>query len=764
MQLNRMKTAFYVIATLFLSIHACFSQGINGKVEDIHSNPIPYVTVILQQPDSTFVDGTVTDSLGYFKIDKVIAPYRLLFQHLAFEKVVKEGSEPDVGVVRLVNGDNLLNEVVVKGEIPQMRSTENGITFNVKNIYKDKAVSNAYESVLELPGVIERNEKVSLLGTNDVTFLINGKLSTLNAEQLVAYLKNTPISKIEKIELMYNAPAKYRVKGAAINIIIQKGSDANNQMQVELNGNYMQKYYPNALGNVNLLYTHNQWSFDLSYGMDYLKDKVCLDILSDHLFQDEVHKINQYNKGYNRKQAHNIRLGGEYKISDDKHVDISYIGSYAPDISRKQESTGNLLTAVNNKKLKEQLHNVNMNVSLGKSFSAGLDYTYYKSPSLQNFSNTDLSGETVSFISEAKQIINRYKVYLGNSHSIQTNYSVNYGAEFTYAQDKNRQSYDHEDYKGLNINSKVEEYTYRVYAGFEAKFNKKLSLSLSLPLEYYKLSNYEKISLDPSFMFMFLPSDRHTFQLSLSTYKTYPSYWEMQDMVNFLNGYTELHGNSLLKPARNYATQLLYMLNNKYMVNVYYNRISDYIMQVPFQRLDELKLIYQSLNFDSNSKWGVSFIVPLVQIPVVQSKLVLDLSYNTIKCKDLHSLYFDNKKWASYIQVDNVVRLSSNPDISAELSAVYMSPFIEGVYDMTSIWKLNTGLKWTSKNKKLELRLKGNDLFNTFTPIAKIRYSTQSIVNDIEPDGRNITFSISFKINEAIKKVSRSVDKSRFGF
>lgn len=207
----------------------------------------------------------------------------------------------------------------------------------------------------------------------------------------------------------------------------------------------------------------------------------------------------------------------------------------------------------------------------------------------------------------------------------------------------------------------------------------------------------------------------------------------MQDMVNFLNGYTELHGNSLLKPARNYSTQLLYLLKNKYMINAYYNWIDHYIMQVPFQQRDQLKLIYQSLNFDRNSKLGISFVVPFTLIPVVQSRLVLDVSYNHIKCNDLHSLRFNNKKWTSYVQLDNTIRISSQPDITAELSAAYMSPFIEGVYNMTSIWKLNAGLKWTSKNKKLELRLKGNDLFNTFVPLATIQYDTQSIVNDIHP-------------------------------
>lgn len=759
-----MRRIFYILTALFVSVNACFSQSIEGKVKDTDDHPIPYVTVILQKMDSTFVDAAITDSLGYFKIDNAFTPYRLIFQHLTYEKVVKEGSDRELGTVVMANNDNLLNEIVVKGEAPDMRSTNDGLTFNIKNISRKKAIGNAYESILELPGIIERNDQLSLLGSNDVTFLLNGKLSTMNTEQMISYLKNTPISKIERIDIIYNAPAKYRVKGSAVNIIMKKGSAVDESLQVELNGNYMQKYYPNSTGNVNMSYTHNKWSFDLSYGVDYLKDRVSLDILSDHLFQGEIHKINQRNAGYNMKLAHNIRFGSEYKLSENSHIDLSYIGSLSPKIHRKQESTGNLVTALNDKNLKEYLHNVNMNLTMGKGFSVGVDYTYYKSPSVQDFSNTDQSGESVSFISKATQVINRYKLYVGNTHTLDDKFSLNYGGEFTYAEDKSDQMYDNEDYQGLNINSQVKEYMYKIYAGGEVKFNPQLSLSLSLPFEYYKLGDYEKFSVDPTFQFTYIPAAQHTLQLSLSSYKTYPTYWEMQDMVNFLNGYTELHGNSLLKPARNYSTQLLYLLKNKYMINAYYNWIDHYIMQVPFQQRDQLKLIYQSLNFDRNSKLGISFVVPFTLIPVVQSRLVLDVSYNHIKCDDLHSIRFNNKKWASYVQLDNTIRISSQPDITAELSAAYMSPFIEGVYNMTSIWKLNAGLKWTSKNKKLELRLKGNDLFNTFVPLATIHYDTQAIVNDIHPDSRNISFSISYKFNGSIKKAARVIDKSRFGF
>lgn len=42
-----------------------------------------------------------------------------------------------------------------------------------------------------------------------------------------------------------------------------------------------------------------------------------------------------------------------------------------------------------------------------------------------------------------------------------------------------------------NLDSRIKEYTYNLYAGSEYKFNKKLSLSASVSLEFYKMMNYK---------------------------------------------------------------------------------------------------------------------------------------------------------------------------------------------------------------------------------------------------------------------------------
>lgn len=59
---------------------------------------------------------------------------------------------------------------------------------------KDKAVSNAFEVVKQIPGVISTDDAVQLLGAGSPSIVINGQLTTMSVDQLVGLLKTIPAS------------------------------------------------------------------------------------------------------------------------------------------------------------------------------------------------------------------------------------------------------------------------------------------------------------------------------------------------------------------------------------------------------------------------------------------------------------------------------------------------------------------------------------------------------------------------------------------
>ena len=60
----RMAAATAVIATTMPL--SAMNQDVDGKVTDENGQPLPNVNVVLLSPDSTFVQGTVTDEQGSF--------------------------------------------------------------------------------------------------------------------------------------------------------------------------------------------------------------------------------------------------------------------------------------------------------------------------------------------------------------------------------------------------------------------------------------------------------------------------------------------------------------------------------------------------------------------------------------------------------------------------------------------------------------------------------------------------------------------------
>ena len=69
--MNQYRLTFVLLIGLIATI--AFAQNkISGKLSDHETREVlPYATVRLLQQDSTFVAGTVTDSLGYYRISDI---------------------------------------------------------------------------------------------------------------------------------------------------------------------------------------------------------------------------------------------------------------------------------------------------------------------------------------------------------------------------------------------------------------------------------------------------------------------------------------------------------------------------------------------------------------------------------------------------------------------------------------------------------------------------------------------------------------------
>ena len=138
----------------------------------------------------------------------------------------------------------------------------------------------------------------------------------------------------------------------------------------------------------------------------------------------------------------------------------------------------------------------------------------------------------------------------------------------------------------------------------------------------------------------------HILQLSVSSDKTSPSYWEMQNTASYLIGDTQIHGNPELSPSRLYSAQLNYILNNKYIFTLYANYIDNNFNQLPYQSSERLVLIYKTLNFDYSSMQGLNVMIPFKAGSVLDSRLSLNGYYVKMICDIYHDISFNKDNLA----------------------------------------------------------------------------------------------------------------------
>ncbi len=764
-----MNTKIALLFFFLLSVCQMNAQVIKGEVVSTEGVPVEGATVVMQTLDSLFVEGVCTDSLGIFSLKSDIEAYRLIVQHILYETNEQVYKREKNLVIQLKERSNDLSEVVVKGERQVVKLVDGKISYDLPHILEGKVVSNIYESLLHLPGVREQNGSLLLAGSTGVTILINGQMTSMPTENLIAALKMLPYDRIQSAEIMYSTPPQYHIRGAAINVVLKEegtGDGQTEKLQGQANTAYTQKHYGNYTAGGSLQYTSANFSMDLNYSYDLNKERSGMDIFSKHQLKNgSVTDIEQSNRGNKKANEHNIRTSLGYKLSENSNISATYTSQIVTGMNNNEFSWGTLSNSVNHKNNVKpvQMHNLAFNYTSGLGLKAGVEYTRYKSCIGQHFSEY-MESDKNEFTADAGQYIDRYRFFVDQSHRL-ASWTLNYGGQFMYAKDHSSQLYNSmigEDMTAINMNSCLKEYTGNLYIGFEKNIGNKLSLSASITGEYYHFADTKEWNVFPALEATYMISPGHIMQLSFSSDKVYPSYWEMHGGTSYLNSYAEIHGNPYLNPYKNYSGQLNYIFKGKYVLTAYYNRQKDYFVQLPYQSADRLVLLYQTLNLDYKQVVGLNLIIPFNAGNVLDSRLTLNGFYDKVKASHFHDISFNNDNWVFFAQLDNTINISSKPNIKLEITGSYITENIQGPSTLSALWKVDAGLKWTFCKDMAELRLKGSDLFNSWMPDMTMRYASQNLKMNMIPDSRAVSLSFVWRFG-GYKDSGKKLDSSRFG-
>ena len=759
---------FIISAILSLCINNVYAQKITGVITDRDNNPIEFATIVLQTTDSVFLNSAYTDSVGRFSIKTDTLPVIITIQHLMYETYQKKCNTKAIGSIQMNEKSQMLSEVSIIGEYPLVRVIDGKMTYNMSQLLTDKMATSIYDAILKLPGIHIQKGTFQLIGANNVTILINGKKTNMDENQLNDLLKNMPKERIREAEVMYSAPPQYHVRGAVINLVLDNAIYDTQQLQGQINTLYNQGYYKNFQGGVTILYNTPKTLTDFLYSFGYNQVRTGQEIISQHIFNDQVSDINQSDRGYSVKPIHTIRLGNDWLINDKDKITLAYTAEIQPWMRSFNSSNGTYSDSENKKNTDKpvQMHNIALNYTSGFGFSTGIDFTSYKNHTTQHYRER-MEGKEDFFDARSKQDIRRLSFYADQSHSLGKGWTLNYGTKFSFASDKSSQIYHSSvshNWSDYDSDSQLNEYTYDLYAGFSKRFANNLSLNASLTGEYYKHKKIDYRSLFPMMEITYTANPVSVFQLSVSSDKVYPSYWEMQNTTSYLNGYTEIQGNTDLRPAKNYSFQLNYIWKSKYIFTLFANYTDDFFCQIPYQSSDRLMLIYKTLNFNYSAKLGFNMMIPFRISRIFESRFILNGYYDKMKSDHYYDLSFTKNNLAIYTNLDNTFTISSKPNIKAELSGSYISRNIQGPMTINAMYRIDTGIKWTFNRNKAELSLKVNDIFNSWAPKElNLQYQTQNLRMKEVVDSRRISLSFTYRFGDFKPKAHKEVDQSRFG-
>lgn len=762
MRLNKIITLtfFYLFLGCYQTV--AWGQTINGKIIDDKQLPIDGATIILQAMDSTYIGASISNSDGIFVFKSQQKEYRLIIQHLLYETKQMVGKGNNAGTIQLQPQDYALDEVIIKAERP-FAKVENGLLgYNLAVLTQNQLVNNAYEALTKIPGVQEDRGILTLAGAGKLTVILNGKPTTMDAGQLETILRNTPVSRIEKAEVMYSAPPEYHVRGAAINMVLKHSNDYS--FQGEISANYKNQYFNDGGMNGNFRFSTPKMAFDVMYGANNVKKMEYIDLDSKHTQKGELHNIIQNEQLRSKYWKHDLRAAFEYNFNNKNNINIAYTGSYTPDQYNNSRTSGNYQTSNVDKYIDNQMRNITLQYHSGFGLDIGGDYTYYTSNNAQRLYADYQGGSQSSFSMVGGQKIDRYSIYADQKQSLSKGWNLGYGISYRFAKDLDFQTYDKVtgNIQTQNTYSNLREQTTSFYVSLSKNYTTGTSLSVSATGEYYTIGNYHKWAVYPQASLTYFKTPKHVFQLSLSTDKTYPSYWDMQSSVSYLNGYTELWGTPNLKPMTNYNLNGSYIFLNKYILSLFFTHTSDYFTQAAYQSTDRLALIYKNTNWNYMQVWGANIILPFKVGNWLDFRLTLVGMQMYQRCDDFFDIPFNRKKWVFSGTLDNTFKVNKN--LSFELMGNVQTPVIQGTFDIESIFNLTAGLRWNFANDKLSLSVRCNDIFDTGMPATKVRFKGQNLNMDSGFYSRAFTLHFSYRFGGYKKKEIKGVDTSRFRY
>lgn len=585
------------------------AQSLKGKVVDENNEPLAYANVMLQKADSTYLSGTMTDTLGMFILTPDPAASMLHVSFIGYETYLAPVKGMDFGTIKMSPDTEMLGKAIVKGYLPKTVIKGDAFVTPVENSVLAEAGS-AGDVLKKLPGVVTKDGGYEVIGKGTPIIYINGRLLRDNSE-----LEQLSSREIKSVDVVQNPGARYDATVKAV-IRIQTIKRVGDGFGFDISSKWAQSKYTNLNEVLNMNYRHNGLDFFASAAYsdsEYFQDTDLYQTLkSKQLLETEQ-------KGHleSRTKAFNPTVGLNWQIAERHSVGVRYRPTFILGTSSMQDfktsaSLDGLLddqinTVADGHSDPSQTHEMNIyyNGTAGKlniDFNADFHDSRTNNFQTYNEASTHQDDRILNTVSNthnrlyASKLTLTYPIFggiltAGSEYSNTTRYD-----EYT-----NSEGYIPSAYTTIKESetSAYAEYVYPLPFG---------SLTAGLRYEHIGFDYYENEvlkqeqsrtydNLYPNASFAAVAGP-FQFLLSYSAKTTRPHYSYLTNSLVYIDRYSMQQGNPLLRPEMNHDASLA-VVWKFIQAGVSYQVVKNAILHqetVP-KDMDNVILIYYD-NFD----------------------------------------------------------------------------------------------------------------------------------------------------------------------
>lgn len=778
------------ILTLLLStisfVCANAQSSIKGKVFDEKQKPVKAATILLlQQKDSSLVLSALTTDNGNYTFDNVRdGNYTVMVNMIGYKKqnsrITVTGKAVEVPEHKLVPDAVSLGEVTVTSVKPFLEQRADKLVVNVESS-ATAAGSTALEVLQKVPGVIVRNETVTLAGKSSVQIMIDGRPSQYS--DITQVLANVSATNIEKIELITNPGAKYDAAGGAIiNIILKKTANLGTNGSVTLAA--VSGLYQNGKYRVDRNYYRLSPSVSLNHRKGKLNTYGSISFLHRNLYETmELDRLIQPNFFFQSTYSPADRNSVNYRAGFDLYADnkntfgvlvrgFNLKGSTeAANTTRQVKAgTGDQLSTFetfNNTSIKRSNIAANLNWkhnfdTTGKDLNIDLDYSSFKLSNNSDIINRLANGSSYTNNQLVDNPVRFLVMKADYVHPFNKNSKLEMGAKSSFATIDNYLSFRKSNVIDLSRSTDFlySENINAVYSSFQQKFES-FELNFGLRAEQ-TIANGKQVSLDvlkrnywQLFPSVFLSKKITKDIASIWQYTrrvNRPSFQQQNPFIQYLDSLTYTRGNPFLKPELSDAYKFSLTYQNQPLFSVSYNRTNDVIFDdAPKQEGNLTYTTPENLAAFENIVFELNF-------PIQFGKKISGFGgnqfiYNHYKADYLGSIYNRSKwNWQAYWQVS----YKPNTSWNFEVSGFYLTKFLNEFIEIGDMGSLNFAIQHIFMDRKARLSLNFNDLLFSQRSRGIILYQDINLAFRQVNETRNVRLAFTYSFGNQKLKAARN--------